>query len=234
MTKTCGIHQPNLLPWIGYFYKIHKSDCFVFLDNVDIVTGSASAITNRTSVIGPSGVLLLTAPIKKSDTKKINTIEYVGQPWKEKMLKTLEYSYKKSSSFNSFFPIVQEIFSCSSDNLANFNMNAIKLICEYLEIQTELYRASEFTAISQERNERLVDLCQNLGCGVYFSGNGAKKYQNNQMFSDSKIDIIYSDFVHPTYNQRNNTFVKGLSIIDYLFNVSKEETIFIDGERHKI
>ena len=29
-----GIHQPEHLPWLGFFHKMSMSDCFVLLDNV--------------------------------------------------------------------------------------------------------------------------------------------------------------------------------------------------------
>ena len=34
MSKVIAIHQPNYIPWLGYFYKIYESDIFVFLDDV--------------------------------------------------------------------------------------------------------------------------------------------------------------------------------------------------------
>jgi hypothetical protein len=29
-----AIHQPDFMPWLGFFYKLSKSDCFVLLDHV--------------------------------------------------------------------------------------------------------------------------------------------------------------------------------------------------------
>lgn len=34
-----AIHQPNFLPWLGYFYKMLMADIFVFLDCVPFSKG---------------------------------------------------------------------------------------------------------------------------------------------------------------------------------------------------
>ena len=34
-----SIHQPNYLPWIGFFDKIKRSDVFVLLDDVQFPRG---------------------------------------------------------------------------------------------------------------------------------------------------------------------------------------------------
>ena len=44
-----GIHQPNFMPWLGYFYKIYKSDVFIFLDDVQF-TKTGSSYINRVNV----------------------------------------------------------------------------------------------------------------------------------------------------------------------------------------
>jgi hypothetical protein len=31
---TVAIHQPNYIPWLGFFHKMKNSDIFVLLDNV--------------------------------------------------------------------------------------------------------------------------------------------------------------------------------------------------------
>ena len=34
-----SIHQPNYIPWIGYFHKIASSDVFVVFDDVQLPRG---------------------------------------------------------------------------------------------------------------------------------------------------------------------------------------------------
>ena len=60
---TVAIHQPNFLPWQGYFYKILNCDIFIFLDHVGFSKGS---YTNRVKVMSPSGPKWLTVPVKTS------------------------------------------------------------------------------------------------------------------------------------------------------------------------
>jgi hypothetical protein len=44
---TIAIHQPNYLPWLGYFYKIYASDVFVFHDAVEF---SKASYTKRCKI----------------------------------------------------------------------------------------------------------------------------------------------------------------------------------------
>jgi hypothetical protein len=45
-----SIHQPNYLPWIGYFNKISRSDIFVIFDDVQFPIGKRGFFGNRNKI----------------------------------------------------------------------------------------------------------------------------------------------------------------------------------------
>ena len=63
-----SIHQPNFLPWLGYFYKIAASDMFIVLDDVQYTKNS---YINRSQIKTPQGCLWLTVPVHASLSNKI-------------------------------------------------------------------------------------------------------------------------------------------------------------------
>ena len=223
MTKICAIHQPNFFPWLGYFYKIAKSDVFVILDTVDIEVGTADAITNRTRIKTSSGVQWITIPIKKGDSKIIKDVLIDNsRKWRETMLKTIYFQYKKSPNFDAFYPIVEDLLKYATDSLSEYNVHVIESISRYMGIDTKIVLASNMINMSDDRNMRLIDICRQNGCDTYLSGNGGRKYHDEQLFADNGVSVRYTDFVHPEYQQLHGDFVKGLSAMDYLFNSGKE------------
>jgi hypothetical protein len=221
MSKICGIHQPNFLPWPGYFYKIAQVDDFVFLDNVDIEIGGSKAITNRTKIKIQSGESWISNPIIKGDIKTISEVVYVQSNWKDKNLKTIFLSYKKAPFFDEIYPLTEQIFNYESDNLSEFNIYAIKIICHYLGIQTNFLKASDLMLENEDRNGRIIEICKKCECDIYFSGRGAVNYHNEELFTENNIRITYTDFQQRPYNQLHGDFIPGLSIIDLLFNENR-------------
>lgn len=220
MSRICAIHQPNFFPWLGYFHKIARADVFVILDTVDIEVGTADAITNRTRIKTASGVQWITIPIKKGDSKIIKDIAIDNsKPWNDKMLKTIFHQYRKSAYFSQFYPFVEQILKCETDSLSNYNTNVIKKMAGYFGLSSQIVMASAIDGVSTERNQRLIDICKSQNCDVYLSGNGGRKYHDEQLFAQSGVKVEYTDFVHPIYPQLYGDFVKGVSAMDYCFNV---------------
>ena len=54
-----SVHQPQYLPWLGYFDKVAASDLFVFLDEPQY---KKREFQNRNRIKGPTGEVWLAVP----------------------------------------------------------------------------------------------------------------------------------------------------------------------------
>lgn len=220
-----GIHQPNFAPWIGYFYKIQKSDIFVFLDDVQFSKGSYQ---NRVKIKTPNGSLWLTVPVitKGKNFPKTNEIEInYKENWITKHLKTLEASYKKAEYFDKYYPILKVIYEKKHKLLTTFCTDLIFEILNQLEINNKkIVCTSDFEIDNNlSATDRLIYICQKLNATTYLSGKGGIKYQDEILYKENNIKLIYTDFNVFEYNQLwKGEFEAGLSIIDYLFNCDGE------------
>lgn len=214
-----AIHQPNFIPWIGYFYKIIKSDVFVFIDQVQFIKGSNCNRTRIKSNLGKE--LLVTVPVKKSkgSYQSYNEIEVdYNQKWVNKFLNLLKEHYKKSPFFENYFSFFASILNARYSNLAVLNINLIKAICNDLGIKTPLYTASELPIDFGKKNELNLQIAKYYRANIYLSGEGAKKYNDEALFAHNGIVLEYMNFTCPAYPQLGENFVPNLAIVDLLFN----------------
>lgn len=223
MSKIIGIHQPNFFPWIGYFLKIARSDIFVFLDDVQIIKTGGSYV-NRCKIIDKNGSKWLTAEIKReSGVWLVNETQFFNVKWRESVKGKIHNTYFNSPFYKINKNFVFDIIDFETNNLCEFNINAIKVISDLIGIKTHFSKSSDF-ATSAEPTERIIDIVNCFSGTSYLSGNGGDNYQEKDKFEANNLSIIYNEFEHPIYKQTpENMFVKGLSIIDYLFNVEIEE-----------
>lgn len=224
-----AIHQPNFIPWIGYFYKIAKSDAFVFLDDVQY---SKNSFINRNKIKTPQGVNWLTIPVKQAGRFGQTIMETtIVNPQKalNKVVKTIEQNYKKAAFFNDYFDEFAQILNSNPEKLAKLNMDLILWVSAILDFQTTFYISSEMEDIEGSSTDRLVSICKKLGGTVYFSGFGGMNYQEEEIFKKNNIQLKVTDFNHPEYKQLWGNFEKSLSIIDLIFNEGPKSIEIITG-----
>lgn len=214
-----AIHQPNFLPWIGYFYKILKCDIFVFLDNVQYTKNS---FINRNKIKTSQGEMWLTVPVSFDFGQKILEVKINNNSdWKEKHIKTLELNYKKAPFFKEIYEMIKGIYNEKKwTYLVDLNITLILEICNYLDIRRKFIRASDLE-VEGKSTELLISIVKKLGGDMYLSGFGGAKYQEEELFEKSNIKLQYYNFKHPIYNQLWGEFISNLSILDLLFNYGK-------------
>lgn len=214
-----AIHQPNFIPWLGYFYKIARADVFVMLDDVQYTKNS---FINRNRIKTPQGELWLTLPVIHSGRfgQLINSVK-IQNPDNifKKIKKTITANYGKAPFFNEVFRIIETGFY-PTDSLAEINEAMIKQILNYLGIEKKLVRSSELDIKGAKSSKRLVEICKSLNADTYLAGFGSSNYQKDSLFLEKGIQPVVYDFKHPEYNQLWGEFVYNLSILDILFNMS--------------
>lgn len=226
--------QSNYLPWKGYFDLIHDADAFVFYDEVKYTKNDWR---NRNQVYSKNGLHWLTIPIDKDAVKlKISDVRMKNTDWQQLHYDTLCLSYKRAPFFHQLEVFIEDWYKKNKwESLSELNQFTIMKIAEFLGIGTRFLNSKNYV-LKDGRIERLIDLLEQVGATQYISGPAARDYLagSEHLFSEKKIDLKFKDYSgYPAYTQLTSPFENGVSIVDLIANVKREEiSHYIWGWRH--
>ncbi|MBF0619125.1 MAG: WbqC family protein [Candidatus Omnitrophica bacterium] len=221
----CAIHQPQYLPWLGYFEKIHRSDVFILLDNVQFKKNEWQN-RNKICTPNPPGWQWLTVPVLHDFGQNINEVQLnPAVAWAGEHVRAIEMNYARAPYFKEIWPALRPLYDATWPNLAALNSAFVQKIVAILGIKTRLVTASSL-AVSTTKTERLVDLCRAVGCDTYLAGAGCAEYMDFELFKASGITVEVQLYTHPVYPQvwahTPEAFMPHMSVIDLLFNAGKD------------
>lgn len=208
-----SIHQPNFLPWLGFFDKINSSDLFVLLDDVQV---SKEGFVTRNKIRTPQGWTWLTVPTD-SKSGNINEVHAMTTPkWIRNTIQKIDsnYSDKRIKSIDTKHRLIKYL-SDPSTSLAEFNIRIIKLLCKSTGITTPIILSSDLNS-GGSGSDRILNICEDVGADEYLSGIKGKEYLTLENFAHSGIKVVFQDFHPPTYTQLFPGFESNLSAIDKL------------------
>lgn len=214
---TVSIHQPDYISYLGYFYKISRSDVFVFLDDAQF---SNDNMHHWNRIKTPQGECRLKVPVEQHLGDAINRVRTKDElGWKEKHLKTIEMNYKKAAFFDAVFPRFRELLTADYPSISEMNIAINTWIAREFGFTAAFYRSSDLP-IETVREERVIDIVKHFGGDAYISGHGAKAYQVDEHFTSQGIDLVYTDYKPIEYRQLwpKAGFLPYMSTLDYLFN----------------
>lgn len=223
--KRVAIHQPNFLPWIGYFHKISLVDTFVFFDDVQFPRGKTFG--NRVKIKTNNGELWLTVPVlSKGNMAYFNAILINNSsPWQRKSMKTIELSYKKAPFFERYREGFSRVFLEPYERLTDLNVALVKYISDMIGLKTIFLMSSgiiESNGLTGD--DKIMAILRSVGATTYISGKGAgsKRYIDEERFRKEHINIEWQQYSSPHYSQLWGEFFPDLSVIDLLFNCGEE------------
>lgn len=221
MNKIIAIHQPNYLPWLGYFYKISQCDIFVFLDDVQF---SNQGMHNYTYLKTANGPYRLKYPVNQKFGDTIKQVSAKDElDWKKKHTDAIALHYKKTPYFQEVFEDYKNILNQDYKDIVDLNTAFILFYSKKMGITTQFVRSSELN-MESHRTEKIIDICKALDGSVYYSGTGAKAYQTNEEYESQGIELRYSVFSPVAYPQLWNEFQSNVSALDYFMNCGYDFT----------
>lgn len=163
---------------------------------------------SRTYIAHSNGKLLLNIPIKHSkDGSKQKTKDVVIEnsfPWQVQHWKSLESAYRTSPYFEFYEDDLKPLFFKPASSLFDFNLEALNLICELLDLNIDNTFTTEYFKNPPQQDLRYL--------------------VNPKLKTDFKMDSYFQVLTE------ENEFLPNLSILDLLFNEGPNSVMYLENQ----
>jgi hypothetical protein len=237
MTKVMTAHQPNFLPYCGFFDKMMAVDEMGTEPGVFVLREDCQFVRHefhyRNKIRTYENWLWLYVPVKKV-WKSINEIPPISEisirdgekihqvPWNGYHLRLIAQLYKNTPYFGNFFPGLEKIFFEPGSNLAKFNTRIINYLMESFDVKTKIISICDLPSSLRTDNpsKTLAEIARFLYADIYLSGDGGKNYLEQTYFGND-VKVAFQNYEHPVYPQRFPGFQPNMSAIDALFCIGR-------------
>ena len=209
-------HQPQYMPWLGYFDKMDRVDQFVLLDTVQY---KKNEWQNRNRIRTADGWQWLTVPVRYRYPMAIRDVAIdETSPWRRKHREALRIQYARASQVRSTLEALDPVLGDPCGSLAELNTRTVRILAGLLGVRTPISVASSIDDLPQGADDRLIALCRHFGCRTYLAGTGGRDYMDLGAYRRAGIEVEFQAYRHPLYRQAHTGFESALSSIDCVMN----------------
>ncbi|MCR5663636.1 MAG: WbqC family protein [Oscillospiraceae bacterium] len=220
-----GIMQPYFFPYLGYWQLMNAVDRYVIYDDVNFIKGGR---INRNAILTNGQAHNINLPLLgASPNKHINEVGVNCDPIQQrKLLETLRACYARAPYYREALPVLEKVLTQQEDNLGRYLTFQMRVMADFLGMDTELIVSSELekdTALKAEN--KVLHICSLLGATEYYNSvSGIPLYEPHRArFEAAGIELRFPRMRPVTYRQYKNDFVPNLSIIDVMMFCSRQE-----------
>lgn len=225
--KKIAIVQSNYIPWKGYFDLISGVDEFILFDDVQYTKRDWR---NRNKIKTKNGLAWLTIPVQVKDKyyQKISETQTADKNWAKKHWTTIKHNYSQACAYNENKDLFENLYLTMDERyLSKINYRFLTVIMDILGIKTKLTWSHDYKLV-EDKTERLVSLCEQVGATEYISGPAAKEYIKEDIFKEANIKFSWMDYSgYREYRQLYPPFEHAVSIIDLIFNTGQNARAYL-------
>ena len=205
--------QPYFLPYLNYFKLISMSNKFLILNDVNY---PKKKFVNRNSFT-LNGNLEWALPVSKiSQNKKIKDHYFYEFNNNKIKLKKIFFNYLNSYQFFDQ-PLLDKLFLSTNERVDLFIKDSISIICDYLDIETEILLTSELKNINDNGQDKILNICEYYQASEYLNLPSGKNLYNADDFLKKNIKLKF-------ISELDNNFPSS-SILDVIFLYGKKSVI---------
>ncbi|AVM75591.1 WbqC family protein [Magnetospirillum gryphiswaldense] len=227
---TVVCHQPDFVPYLGFFDRLLDADVFVILDDVQFLRRGWH---HRDRIKTRDGADWLTLSVEKAPREtaiKDIRLADAANGWIDGNLNLLRANYAAAPHFATIMPQVEALYRRPAATLLELNMAFLDWAYGLFDLRPSVVLSSSL-AVESTANQRLIDLVQAVGGDSYLSGTGALDYLDPGVWCESGIKLTVQRFEHPCYSQLHGGFEPYLSCLDLFFNCAPDAAAILRSGR---
>lgn len=228
-----GILQSAYLPWAGVYDMLDRADAFVFHNDIQF----DRSWSNRNRIRTPEGEgwSWLSVPVKLAEghrTRLDHAEVSYEHKWNRKHWSLLQQNYGRAPYFKDYADAYRAILlERQWERLVDLNLALVELSMQQIGIECRLLFSHDLTLGDLRSNERVIAICERVGAETWLANSACRNYVVPELYERAGLQVVYQDYVHPTYRQQYEPFVSHLSIVDLLFNCGPRSLEIIRSTR---
>ncbi len=196
-------HQPNYLPYPGFFQKIASADSFLLVDTTQFVKRGPFGWIHRNRIRTSSGPQWLSLPVLSKGKYEQSICEAELNPrvdWRRKHFKSIAFSYRSAPHWDRYGDGLQEIYERDWTHVSKLNTAIIQWFMVQLELEDrDFHIASELSAEGKS-TDYIIEFCRELGETSFLSGVHGRDYLNVGRFDEAGIELRFQEYSPPQYD----------------------------------
>lgn len=114
--------------------------------------------------------------------------------WRNKIVKSIQQAYARSSQFKHVFPLVERIVHHPAKNLADYLLHSLTCLRDHLGLTTDIVATSRRYENAELRAQaRIVDICLREKADLYINSIGGIELYERALFEQQGLKVCVSE-----------------------------------------